>query len=78
MRESKARSLMKAISWRVFGSLLTGVISFLLTHQLTFALSIGALEFFSKIIFFYFHERLWETIPFGARKSTTADIPDGA
>ncbi len=62
--DSKKRSLAKAISWRVFGSLLTMVLGFILTREVLFSVSIGVFEFFSKIIFFYLHERLWEKIRF--------------
>ncbi len=59
---SKRRSFAKALSWRVFGSVVTMGIGFLLTHQLLFSLSIGVLEFFSKIALYYLHERLWEGV----------------
>lgn len=41
MQESHLRSLTKAISWRIFATLLTTVISYLITHQISFALYIG-------------------------------------
>ena len=72
MRESNLRSLAKAVSWRIFGSLITTGISYLLTRQFLFSIYIGAFEFFSKIIFFYLHERMWENISFLSRKKITA------
>jgi uncharacterized membrane protein len=65
MKESHLRSLVKAVSWRVFATCITTVISYLVTHKVDFALYIGLFEFSTKIIFFYIHERLWETISFG-------------
>lgn len=58
-KEGHLRSLIKAISWRIFSSLATIVISLAVTHSMQFAISIGMIEVFVKIILFYFHERLW-------------------
>jgi adenylylsulfate kinase len=63
--ESHLRSFIKAISWRFFATMTTMVITFLITHQLTFALYVGFFEFFSKIFLFYLHERIWGYIPIG-------------
>ena len=68
MKESHARSLIKAFSWRIFATLTTIVISYLITHEISFAIYIGFFEFISKIIFYYFHERVWAIIPFGLVK----------
>ncbi len=68
MKESKIRSLIKGISWRVVGTIDTIFISFLLTGKLKTAFSIGGIELFSKVILYYFHERLWLRIKFGKNK----------
>ncbi|MEO9021267.1 MAG: DUF2061 domain-containing protein [Ginsengibacter sp.] len=49
----------KGISWRLVGTIDTIIISYLITGQWKFALSIGSVEVFTKIILFYFHDRLW-------------------
>ncbi|HCB47602.1 MAG TPA: hypothetical protein DEP37_14375, partial [Algoriphagus sp.] len=36
-------------------------ISFIVTGQLTMALSIGSVEVVSKILLYYLHERVWES-----------------
>jgi uncharacterized membrane protein len=66
-REAHRRSLAKAVSWRATGSVDTFVISFILTGKLTLAGSIAGVELFTKILLFYFHERIWAVIPWGAR-----------
>ena len=63
--EAHSRSILKAISWRMLGSMDTFVISFFVTGQLTFALSIASVETFTKIALYYFHERAWARVPFG-------------
>jgi uncharacterized membrane protein len=68
MIEKPQRSLAKAISWRVTGTLDTMVISFLITGQLKWAVSIGLVELFTKLVLYFLHERLWNRIPFGRAK----------
>ncbi|WP_448529086.1 DUF2061 domain-containing protein [Raineya sp.] len=58
--ESHTRSLVKAFSWRIVGTLDTMLISFLLTQKLIWAIQIGVVEFFSKIFLYYLHERVWQ------------------
>ena len=55
-------SLFKTVSWRLVGTIDTIVISYVITGQISSALSIGGIEVFSKMILYYFHERLWEKI----------------
>lgn len=52
-------SFVKGISWRVIGTIDTIIISYFITGQWKFALSIGSVEVFTKIILFYFHDRVW-------------------
>lgn len=68
MKESHLRSLIKAISWRLMGTVMTMLISFIITQKVSFAIYIGLFEFLSKVAFFYFHERLWGAISFGLSK----------
>jgi len=59
------RSIAKAVSWRIVGTIDTMVISFLVTRQVKWALSIGFVELFTKVFLFYVHERAWHRIPYG-------------
>jgi uncharacterized membrane protein len=68
MRDKPYRSLLKTISWRLTGTIDTIVISYLITRELKWALSIGAIEVFTKLILYYFHERIWERINIGRSK----------
>ena len=58
-KESVGRSLAKTVSWRVIGTLDTILISWLITGAWTFALSIGGIELITKMILYFFHERVW-------------------
>ena len=65
MVEKHYRSFVKAVSWRLTGSVDTMIISFLITGRIKFALAISGVELFTKIGLFYVHERVWNKIPFG-------------
>jgi uncharacterized membrane protein len=64
-KESHTRSVLKAVSWRILGTLDTFVISWYLTGKVTLAGSIAALEFLTKIVWYYAHERVWASIAWG-------------
>ncbi len=68
MHESHLRSVLKAFSWRICGTFVTMIIVFIITHRISFSIYIGLLEFVSKIVSFYLHERLWGIIPLGVNK----------
>lgn len=73
MVEKKYRSVVKTISWRAVGTIDTIFISWLITGEIGFALSIGGVELFTKMILFYFHERAWTRINFGRVKEKEID-----
>ncbi|MCU0787054.1 MAG: DUF2061 domain-containing protein [Verrucomicrobia bacterium] len=69
MVERHYRSVVKAISWRVTGTVDTVVISYLITGgQTKVALSIGFVELFTKVALYYVHERVWNRLSFGRSK----------
>ena len=63
--ESPVRSVAKAISWRIIGTLDTLIISYILTGQLVLASSIASIDFITKMILYFFHERIWNKIKWG-------------
>jgi len=65
--ETHARSLLKAISWRVIASVTTMALILLFTGQLLLATGIGVLEAISKLVLYFFHERVWGLLGFGLR-----------
>ena len=66
-REAHGRSLAKAVSWRITGTVDTFIISFIVTGKASIAGSIAAVELLTKIGLYYFHERIWAVIPWGHR-----------
>ena len=71
---TKKRSLIKAIIWRVIGSIDTFILSLIIinfssqnfTYDLAFY--IATLELLTKTIFYYLHERLWNKFNIGRVK----------
>ena len=68
MHEKPYRSMIKALSWRLTGTMVTIVISFIISGRIKIALSIGIVELFTKLTLYYVHERAWNRIPFGRVK----------
>jgi uncharacterized membrane protein len=60
---SRLRSLFKAVSWRITGAIDTFVISYLVTGRFVVAGSIVSVEVLTKIVLYYFHERIWAHLP---------------
>jgi len=63
--ENPKRSVAKSISWRVIGTLDTILISWLVTGALSLAFSIGFIELITKMLLYFFHERIWNRISWG-------------
>lgn len=63
--ESPKRSIVKSISWRVIGTLDTIIISWIITGTLSLAFSIGVVELVTKMVLYFFHERIWNNISWG-------------
>jgi len=59
MLETKNRSLVKGITWRIIGTADTIMLAYLITGDVSNALNIGVLELFTKTILFFIHERIW-------------------
>ena len=66
-REVVKRSIVKAISWRIIGTLDTICIAFFITGHIRDALSIGLIEWITKMILYFFHERTWNRIKWGKK-----------
>ena len=73
MHEKPYRSVVKTISWRTVGTLDTIIVSYFVTGNLVMAASIGSIEVITKMILYYFHERVWNRLKFGIVKPTEND-----
>lgn len=66
--ETHARSIIKAISYRILGSVVTFGVVLAVTRKIELAAGVGVMDTILKIGAFYFHERLWHRINFGKLK----------
>ena len=64
-RDSHARSVAKALSWRILGTVATSMIVFVFTRRWGLSLFVGGMEFVSKIGLFWLHERVWDRLSYG-------------
>jgi adenylylsulfate kinase len=71
--ESHARSIAKAVSYRVLGSASTALIVYAGTRSFTFSAGAGAADAVIKIGLYFVHERLWNHIPFGREQAKTPE-----
>lgn len=53
------RHIVKSISWRIIGTIDTFLLSYILTGSFYFGISISGIDFFSKLLLYFFHERIW-------------------
>jgi uncharacterized membrane protein len=63
--DSKARSLVKAISWRAVAFLVLGTISYLITGNWAETTGIAIVYTVVQIFIYFAHERLWDGIAWG-------------
>ena len=67
MFATKTRSILKAISWRIVGTLDTMCLGWIITGSPLVGLKIGALELITKFVLFYLHERVWLRNKYGIK-----------
>ncbi len=65
IRESRLRSVLKALSWRVLATLTTVAIAYFIIGDVKTAFKIGAVEVVAKMLIYYLHERAWAQVPLG-------------
>ena len=66
---SYKRHIAKTISWRIVGTLDTILLSWLITGNWKMGLTIGGIEFITKMVLYFFHERAWYKLSkFGLKK----------
>jgi uncharacterized membrane protein len=70
-RTAQTRSLIKAISWRMFGALDTFLIALIVTGHVGISGSIGAAELVTKIVLYYLHDRAWSHVHWGIFSAVT-------
>lgn len=60
--ESKKKSIIKTITWRLIATATTFVIGWMVTGSIALGLGIASIEFWAKLVLYYLHERAWSKI----------------
>ena len=68
MNDPRTISLIKSVSYRFFGTMVTFTGCFLFSGKIVLSAGVGAFDFFAKIVLFYVHERAWVHVPEGVQK----------
>ena len=74
MIESKKRSVAKAVSYRFFGSLVTGGIAYFFSNRWDVALGVGLVDGIAKMAGYFLHERIWARIKWGQQRLPDYEI----
>lgn len=65
--ETPVRSVVKAVSWRLIGTIDTLVVSWFVVDNVGTATAIASIDFVTKMILYFFHERAWNAIKWGRK-----------
>jgi uncharacterized membrane protein len=75
MKEQHYRSFVKGVTWRIWATGDTILLSWWFTGSITSALKIGVVEVFTKIFLYYVHERIWMKLGWWRNREV---LPDGS
>ena len=67
--ESKKRSMVKSIVWRIIGIILLGGITWVFTRDIETTTIITVLFHSIRLVLYYVHERIWDRIEWGYNKA---------
>ncbi|MFT7335673.1 MAG: putative membrane protein [Porticoccaceae bacterium] len=68
IKDSNKRHILKTFSWRGVGTIDTIILSWIISGNPLTGLKIGGAEVVTKMILYFFHEKLWYRINFGLNK----------
>tara|TARA_R110001599_G_scaffold54056_2_gene150472 strand:+ start:1118 stop:1945 length:828 start_codon:yes stop_codon:yes gene_type:complete len=68
MANSRQRHLAKTITWRIIGTMDTVLVAWLISGNPMTGFKIGATEVITKMVLYYFHERIWYKVNFGLER----------
>ena len=62
---SRVRHILKTITWRFVGTVDTMIMGWLISGNQMIGIKIGGLELLTKMLLYYFHERIWHRSKYG-------------
>ena len=67
MKVTKSRSLVKALSYRIWGTLSSIAVAYVITKNAALSVTIAFWETVVKVFIYYAHERGWNMIQWGRK-----------
>lgn len=64
-QESRNRHIAKTLTWRLIGTIDTVILGWIVLGNPLKGLQIGMVEIVTKMLLYYFHERLWHKSSYG-------------
>ncbi len=65
MKVTRARSFVKSLSYRIWGTFSSWAVVYVITGKGSLATLIAFWETVVKVFIYYFHERIWDKISWG-------------
>ena len=65
MKETKKRSIAKAVSYRIICIIMLVIVTYAITGDITQMTSIVVIFQSIQMFLYYFHERIWERVKWG-------------
>jgi uncharacterized membrane protein len=73
--DTKARSWVKSIVWRIIGIVLLGGIAYAITGSWKEMTIITVLFHAIRVVLYYCHERIWERVSWGRLRHPLSELP---
>jgi uncharacterized membrane protein len=67
MKVTKARSFVKALSYRIWGTLSSVAVAYVITKNASLSITIAFWETVVKVFIYYAHERGWNYVQWGRK-----------
>lgn len=72
--DSHARSIAKAFTYRILGSISTGGLAYIFTGNAKSSAGLALADLVVKIGLYFVHERIWNYVPYGRPKAPEYEI----
>lgn len=56
------RALTKSITYRILGTAVTFIVTYIITGDTSISFGVSGLDFVGKIMLYYAHEKIWEQV----------------
>ena len=71
--ETRCRSLTKVLVWRIIAYIITIIIFYLSTDDISKSVSVASIDQVLKLILHFFYERIWNKIEWGRIKDSESE-----